>query len=319
MILLLQTKKLKHMGVKNLVQGHTAEKCQCQGSSPDSLAPGSMLFPTLLHPSHPWPGKKQPLYVNDEKPGSPSQPQPLIYPSILCLSLCLWRILLLVGKQSISLVFPSLLSKSNQLQRPGHFHPSLKHSSSSYFWETNHPTLNSLKQQQLFILLRNLQLAPRWPFSPPCGVCWVCLAWCQGSHSRCPMHTVGKLCQLLFGSSARALGQGLQFLSMGCLGFPTAWWLVSRRTRCKCMAFYALASEVTWCHFQPIASAVVVKSLSRVRLLVDCSPPGSSVHGIPQGRNTGVDFHSLLQGIFLTQGSNPDLLLRGQILHHLSH
>ena len=44
MILLLQTKKLKHMGVKNLVQGHTAEKCQCQGSSPDSLAPGSMLY-----------------------------------------------------------------------------------------------------------------------------------------------------------------------------------------------------------------------------------------------------------------------------------
>ena len=104
MILLLQTKKLKHMGVKNLVQGHTAEKCQCQGSNPDSLAPGSMLFPTLLHPSHPWPGKKQPLYVNDEKPGSPSQPQPLIYPSILCLSLCLWRILLLVGKQSIGSV-----------------------------------------------------------------------------------------------------------------------------------------------------------------------------------------------------------------------
>ena len=29
--------------------------------------------------------------------------------------------------------------------------------------------------------------------------------------------------------------------------------------------------------------------------------------------------HSLLQGIFLTQGSNPDLLHCRQILYHLSH
>ena len=39
----------------------------------------------------------------------------------------------------------------------------------------------------------------------------------------------------------------------------------------------------------------------------DCSPPHSSVHGSP-GKNTGVGCHSLLQGIFLTQGSNQCLL-----------
>ena len=33
---------------------------------------------------------------------------------------------------------------------------------------------------------------------------------------------------------------------------------------------------------------------------MDCSPPGSSVHGIPQVRNAGMGCHSLLQGIFLT-------------------
>ena len=33
---------------------------------------------------------------------------------------------------------------------------------------------------------------------------------------------------------------------------------------------------------------------------VDCSPPGSSVHGILQA-DTGVGCHFLLQGIFLTQ------------------
>ena len=41
---------------------------------------------------------------------------------------------------------------------------------------------------------------------------------------------------------------------------------------------------------------------------MDCSPPDSSVHGIFPGRNTGVGCHSLLQGIFPTQGSNACLL-----------
>ena len=36
--------------------------------------------------------------------------------------------------------------------------------------------------------------------------------------------------------------------------------------------------------------------------------PGSSVHGDSLGKNTGVAYHALLQGIFLTQGSNPHLL-----------
>ena len=37
------------------------------------------------------------------------------------------------------------------------------------------------------------------------------------------------------------------------------------------------------------------------------SPPGSSVHGILQARRR-VGCHALLQGIFLTHGSNPHLL-----------
>ena len=42
---------------------------------------------------------------------------------------------------------------------------------------------------------------------------------------------------------------------------------------------------------------------------VDCSPSGSSVHGIPQARNTGAGCHFLLQGIFPTQGLNLRLLM----------
>ena len=47
---------------------------------------------------------------------------------------------------------------------------------------------------------------------------------------------------------------------------------------------------------------------------MDGSQPGSSVHGIFQARNTGVGCHTLLQGIFLTQGWNSCLLclLHGQ-------
>ena len=41
--------------------------------------------------------------------------------------------------------------------------------------------------------------------------------------------------------------------------------------------------------------------------LMDCSLPGSSVRGIYPGKNTGVGCHFLLQGIILTQESNPHL------------
>ena len=41
---------------------------------------------------------------------------------------------------------------------------------------------------------------------------------------------------------------------------------------------------------------------------MDCSLPGSSVHGDSPGKNTGVCCHVLLQGTFLTHGQNPRLL-----------
>ena len=38
---------------------------------------------------------------------------------------------------------------------------------------------------------------------------------------------------------------------------------------------------------------------------MDCSPPGSSGHGILQAKTTGVGCHALLQGIFSTPGLDP--------------
>ena len=52
---------------------------------------------------------------------------------------------------------------------------------------------------------------------------------------------------------------------------------------------------------------------------MDCSRPGSSVHGDSPGKTTGVGYHALLQGIFRTPGSNPGLQLYRQILYNLSH
>ena len=52
---------------------------------------------------------------------------------------------------------------------------------------------------------------------------------------------------------------------------------------------------------------------------MDCSLPGSSVHGISQARTLEWDCHSLLQGIFPTQGSNLGVLHCRQILYHLRH
>ena len=48
---------------------------------------------------------------------------------------------------------------------------------------------------------------------------------------------------------------------------------------------------------------------------MDCSPPGSSVHGISQfpGKNIGVSCHFPLQGNFPTQGSSSSLLHCRQI------
>ena len=51
---------------------------------------------------------------------------------------------------------------------------------------------------------------------------------------------------------------------------------------------------------------------------MDSSPPGSSVPEF-SSKNTGVGCHSLLQGIFLIQGSNLGFLHCRQLLYHLGY
>ena len=71
-----------------------------------------------------------------------------------------------------------------------------------------------------------------------------------------------------------------------------------------------------------VCARLVTHSCSMLCDPIDCSLPSSSVHGIFSGKNTGVDCHFLLQGIFLTQRSNlhlPCLLHCRQILSLPSH
>ena len=63
---------------------------------------------------------------------------------------------------------------------------------------------------------------------------------------------------------------------------------------------------------QTVGDGTCAFSVAQSRLtlcyLLDCCPPGSSVHGIFPSKNTGAGYHFLLQGIIPIQGSNPDLL-----------
>ena len=53
---------------------------------------------------------------------------------------------------------------------------------------------------------------------------------------------------------------------------------------------------------------LVVQSCPTLCNPMDCSPPGSSVHGDSPSNNTGMGCHTFLQGIIPTRGVNPGLL-----------
>ena len=52
---------------------------------------------------------------------------------------------------------------------------------------------------------------------------------------------------------------------------------------------------------------------------MNLSPPGSTVHGDSPSKHTGMGCHTLLQGIFPTQGSDPGLPHCKWILYYPSH
>ena len=75
-------------------------------------------------------------------------------------------------------------------------------------------------------------------------------------------------------------------------------------------ASYKVTHTLTMCVHACVCVCVCVRAQSCLILddPMDCGLPGSSVLGIFPGKNTAMDCHFLLQGIFPTQGSNPSLL-----------
>ena len=74
----------------------------------------------------------------------------------------------------------------------------------------------------------------------------------------------------------------------------------------KCVCVYIFSVLMRVC----VLCAVSLQSCLTLCYPMDCSLPGSFVHGILQARI--LEWVALLQGIFLTQGLNPHLL---QFLH----
>ena len=72
-------------------------------------------------------------------------------------------------------------------------------------------------------------------------------------------------------------------------------------------------------HHQICCCCLITKLCPTLCKPMGCSLPYFSVYGISPRKNTGVDCHFLLQGIFQTQGQNPCLLLWHADFLPLSH
>ena len=88
-------------------------------------------------------------------------------------------------------------------------------------------------------------------------------------------------------------------------------------------AIHGVAKSQTWLsnltELNWYVLCLVTQSCATLCHPMDCSLPGSSVHGGLPGKNTGVGCQILCQGIFPIQGLNPGLLHCRRILYHLSH
>ena len=104
---------------------------------------------------------------------------------------------------------------------------------------------------------------------------------------------------------------------------PRSWLMKSPFTQSKTECFLRFLPPSSSCHQLPlldllqpsvrhsvVCDSFQVHGLQSARLLCSWNSPG---------KNTGVSCHFLLQGIFLTQGSNLGLCIGERTLYHLSH
>ena len=82
---------------------------------------------------------------------------------------------------------------------------------------------------------------------------------------------------------------------------------------------FGLISDITYHMFEKSVKVLVTQLRLTLCCFMDCSLPASSVNGIFSRQEYWRGCHSLCQGIFLTQESNPGLLPCSRILYRLSH
>ena len=109
---------------------------------------------------------------------------------------------------------------------------------------------------------------------------------------------------------------GISAMESWCEGFSGKvcyWWKSSALIKSECRRLSSVRVWTPKCDLGHVC-AHAKTLLSDLTLCDpgDCSSPGSSDHGDSSGKNTGMGCHVLLQGIFLTQGSNPHL---SRLLH----
>ena len=130
----------------------------------------------------------------------------------------------------------------------------------------------------------------------------------------CPWNFPGKNT----GVGCHFLFQGI-FLTQG-LNLHLLHWQASWNAKDILLNFskpapFFIAHWSFWSLFRSICAMCLVAKLCLTLCdPTDCSPPGFSVHGDSPGKNPGASCHALIQGIFLTQGSNPHLLHYRRIL-----
>ena len=133
--------------------------------------------------------------------------------------------------------------------------------------------------------------------------------------------TVAHQASLSMGFSRQEYWSGLPFPPLGDLFWPRYW---TRVSCISCIGRQTLHHWAAWkVPYWRESESEVAESCPTLCTSVDCSLPGSSVHGVFQAgvlecaaiafsRRSG-------EGSILTQGLNPGLLHCRQILHHLSH
>ena len=126
-------------------------------------------------------------------------------------------------------------------------------------------------------------------------ISWYILGFCSYAHF---IYSTGKFCKI---ETFLLLVSVQSFLHKNCLFFLCILFLDLNYTH-KCTHIYHTYMCVSH-YFRPM----------------DCSPLGSSVHGVLKARRLQWIAILFPQGIFPTQGSNPHFLHFRQILHYLSH